>query len=151
MNTDTAVQNDRMDTADIAKVIRTDLKAAFPGTKFGVRTRRFAGGSAIDVEVVTATFRINNPAYVAFATANPHDWTDLPRRTEEAKKFLEDVKKVAAKLHRDNSDPMTDYFNCNFYLSVEFDGELVAKDRLETGAWLVRERVRKERDLETAG
>jgi hypothetical protein len=32
-----------------AKNIRTELQRAFPGIKFGVKSRRFAGGDAIDV------------------------------------------------------------------------------------------------------
>lgn len=38
-----------MDTADVAKRIRRELKASFPDTRFRVRTRRYAGGSSVDV------------------------------------------------------------------------------------------------------
>lgn len=38
-----------LDTADVAKIVRRDLRSAFPGTRFSVRTRRFAGGSSVDV------------------------------------------------------------------------------------------------------
>jgi hypothetical protein len=34
---------------EVAKLIRKDLKAAFPGVKFTVRSDRFAGGSSVDV------------------------------------------------------------------------------------------------------
>jgi hypothetical protein len=36
-------------TADTAKLIRSALKAAFPGTSFQVRSKSYAGGSSIDV------------------------------------------------------------------------------------------------------
>ena len=36
-------------TADTARLIRSALKAAFPDTKFSVRSRTYAGGSSIDV------------------------------------------------------------------------------------------------------
>lgn len=39
----------RIDTADVAKLIRKDLKRVFPTIKFSVRTSRYAGGSSIDV------------------------------------------------------------------------------------------------------
>lgn len=37
-----------IDTADVAKLIRTELKKSFPGIKFSVRSSR-AGGSSIDI------------------------------------------------------------------------------------------------------
>lgn len=36
-------------TAEMAKVVRTVLKAAFPGQKFFVRSDNYAGGSSINV------------------------------------------------------------------------------------------------------
>lgn len=36
--------------AQAAAAIRKDLKAAFPGTIFGVRSEAFAGGDAVDIE-----------------------------------------------------------------------------------------------------
>lgn len=40
----------RIDTADVAKLIRQDLKAVFgSAVKFSVRTSRYSGGSSIDV------------------------------------------------------------------------------------------------------
>ncbi len=37
-------------TTDTAKLIRAELKKAFPGMTFSVRSRKYAGGSSIDVE-----------------------------------------------------------------------------------------------------
>jgi len=39
-----------IDAAEVAKMIRQDLKVAFPYTKFSVKTERYAGGSSIDVD-----------------------------------------------------------------------------------------------------
>lgn len=38
-----------IDSAETAKLMRKQFKANFSGTKFSVRTRRYAGGSSIDV------------------------------------------------------------------------------------------------------
>lgn len=38
-----------IDTAEAAKMLRPQLKKAFPSVKFSVRISRYAGGSAIDV------------------------------------------------------------------------------------------------------
>lgn len=37
------------DLLETAKLLRAELKAKFPGTKFSVRTSRFSGGTAIQV------------------------------------------------------------------------------------------------------
>lgn len=38
-----------IDTCEVAKLIRQELKTHFPGVKFGVRSRKYSGGSSIDV------------------------------------------------------------------------------------------------------
>ena len=38
-----------IDTPEVAKIIRKELKAAYPDTKFSVRSSRYAGGSSIRV------------------------------------------------------------------------------------------------------
>lgn len=45
----TAIKRERLDCAEIAKRLRRELKAAFPGTTFSVRSRRYSGGSSVDV------------------------------------------------------------------------------------------------------
>jgi hypothetical protein len=49
MNTDTAPAPRRIDTAEVAKMIRRDNKRTFPGVKFSVRTERYSGGSSVDI------------------------------------------------------------------------------------------------------
>ena len=39
----------RLSTTDVAKIIRGELRAGFPGVKFSVRSKSYAGGSSIDV------------------------------------------------------------------------------------------------------
>lgn len=38
-----------IDTADVAKIVRQELKEVFPNQKFSVRIQRYSGGSSIDV------------------------------------------------------------------------------------------------------
>lgn len=42
----------RISTADTAKLLRAALKAEFPGVKFSVRSKRYAGGSSIRASYV---------------------------------------------------------------------------------------------------
>jgi hypothetical protein len=39
-----------IDTAEVAKIIRTELKKNFPGIKFSVKSSRYSGGSSINVK-----------------------------------------------------------------------------------------------------
>lgn len=39
-----------IDAAEVAKIVRKQLKHYFPGIKFGVRTSRYSGGSSIHVD-----------------------------------------------------------------------------------------------------
>jgi hypothetical protein len=43
-------EREHLSTAELAKVIRDDLKREFPGQKFSVTSSHFSGGSAIDVQ-----------------------------------------------------------------------------------------------------
>ncbi len=45
----TAPRADYLDSAALAVILRGDLKRAFPGVTCSVRTRRYAGGSTVDV------------------------------------------------------------------------------------------------------
>ena len=44
-----ATETEYLSCADTAKMLRQALKAGFPGVKFSIKSRRFAGGDAIDV------------------------------------------------------------------------------------------------------
>lgn len=125
-----------MHTTEIAKTIRADLKASFPGINFSVRTKYFSQGSSISVDLKTSPVQIHNPERVAFETADPTEFTRLPILTPEADALLKAVNKVASRLHRDESDSRADYFNCNFYLHVNFDHELKIADRAAVMATL---------------
>ena len=107
-------------TAEIAKTIRSDLKAAFPGVKFSVRTSVFAGGSSIDVAVVSAPVTIHSAEFLAFENANPASHYEGNRWTDDATVFLHAVEAVASRLHEDSSDSQSDYFCCNFYFCYGF-------------------------------
>lgn len=52
--------------AQVAAMIRADLKAAFPGQKFSVRSRRYAGGSSIDVSWTAGPTRDDVDAEIAY-------------------------------------------------------------------------------------
>lgn len=72
-----------------AKNIRTELKQAFPGIKFSVKTERFSGGDSIDVrwtdgpttkkvdEIISKYQAWSFDAMTDSSSYNPSPWTDL--------------------------------------------------------------------------
>jgi hypothetical protein len=114
------------DTADIAKDVRADIKAAvkagtLPGAPvtYSVQTRKFAGGSAIDVTIkgLTDAF-IYDP--------EPNEYGNR-QHTPACKALLAQVKAIRDAYNYNGSDPMTDYFDVNFYGSVTVEDERTAR------------------------
>ena len=104
-------------SAEDVKAIRTELKAAFPKWKFGVR--KSAGGLAVDVTIKqgTCSFEGKTHAQVNEYWIDSH-WTDA----EDAmvlKKISEIMHnapgRAGGKVYFDHSDAMTDYFHTAFY------------------------------------
>lgn len=137
-----------LDVADIAKLIRAEIKdlvkrAALPADwKYSVRCRRFAGGASIDV---TATSPV--PVYLCspgYYAAGPTDrLVDLPIAGEwrackirandqwhvsndDARiagvKYVHDVLQALRwQYNHDGSEIQVDYFDVNFYGSVDIE------------------------------
>lgn len=116
---------------EIAKRIRADLKtAALPkGCKVSVTCSR---GSAINVTITAFPGQVLNPARVAFERTLPHQVCELPRFTLEVARALATLTAIGDAYRRDDSDSMTDYFNCNFYLFVGVAHELERESRTAT-------------------
>lgn len=83
---------------EIAKLVRKDLKEAFPAYKIGVRVEKFSMGCALHI-------RVNNTGL------NRRDAND----SEAVKELQRAIKQVGDAYNYNDSDPMTDYFSTNFY------------------------------------
>ena len=136
-----------MDTKEIAKAIRKDLKT-LDGFKFSVTMERYAGGSSIDVSVMESPARLirtideipehnntHNYSRVQIAEMqlknyhqlNHHfaheeysdeSWNNGVFLTKDGHSAVKEINGVIEKYHWDKSDPMTDYFNTNFYYHI---------------------------------
>lgn len=92
----------KLSTTEIAKLVRADLKRDFPLYKFGVRTRYFAGGSAIDVTI---------------------KGTRKPQTIVEILKVKRGAKAILDSYNRQDINITTDYWNVRFYGSVNLDSD----------------------------
>ncbi len=128
-----------LSTKDIAGRIRADLKAAvaagdLPGDSvtYGVRARYFSGGSAIDITIrgFGATRVDGNGA----ETDNRRDGKSWPWLTDAARDVMAKVSAIRDAYNHDGSDIMTDYFDVNYYGSVEFESDWEAGERARLNA-----------------
>jgi hypothetical protein len=107
---------------DVAREFRDAFKraqkfGAFRGVKVSVTSRRFSGGSSVDVKILAAPFAANDPRKIernirrglVGATVSTSDRMRL---------LVAQLEMLANIWRRDDSDSSTDYFNCNCYLSV---------------------------------
>ena len=89
--------------------------------------KRYSGGCSLSVYVKASPYQVQNPEWLAHKASNPHDWYNcvpdgLKSFTSRAGQLLDELKEIVNAYRRDNSDSQSDYFNCNFYAHVEFDG-----------------------------
>jgi hypothetical protein len=118
-------------TTDIAKRIRTDIKAAIqsgelPKAKYSVRTNYFSGGSSIDVRIKKVPFKILNSEYVVQSNS-----VGVSQYSDKAQELLKKLETIVSAYNRDKSDTMTDYFDVKFYSHVNFDTAMESCERKE--------------------
>lgn len=105
-----------LNRTEIAKLIRADLKEAFPGFKWAVR--KSARGSSIYVAVTEA------PADLVVEHEVSDHYGKNMRYTPAALEVIEKAKAIVDAYNYDGSDIQSDYFNVRFYCHPEFSYEL---------------------------
>jgi len=118
------------DVAEVARLLRADIAEAIrmselpKGLKCSVRIARYAGGQSLNLEVTAlpAELALANPARVLFDKTHPHrpHPAGMGLYSDEATQLVAKLEKLANAYNYDRSDSMTDYWDVNFYLHVEF-------------------------------
>jgi hypothetical protein len=124
-----------MDTAEAAKRIRADIKAAqkagtLPASlKVAVRISRYSMGSSISVVIQAAALQIWASEFVAFDVAHKgRVFFQGERFTKQARSLLAKVEAIAGEYQRCDRDSQSDYNNSNFHLNVDFASNLRNED-----------------------
>lgn len=139
------------DTSVLAKLMRADIKDAVKAgdlpanATYSVQTRKFAGGSAIDIEL-----RGLEGAWVAEDLSkcpldrgvNPcrENWHYNPRcagarhLSDEAEAAREVLNRIHSSYNYDGSEIMVDYFDVRFYGRAEIESEWHAEWRAKDKA-----------------
>jgi len=95
------------------KVIRNEIKKAFPakdGWKFSVVTRNY---SEVDVAIVQAPKEYGFEGHESI-----NQYHIESNYNEKQAEMLSKVYAIMSKEHWDESDSMTDYFHCAYYMSM---------------------------------
>lgn len=121
-----------LDIAEIAKLVRKDLKAEFgKDNKFSVRISRFSGGQALDVYpkkvnddlcyTYEELYEENNLDHLR--DYNPALYESLNELYQRAtflnKETVKKIKSIVDNYNYNESDSYTDYFDVGFYSHVE--------------------------------
>lgn len=119
------------DIADIAKLVRADIKAAVKsgalpaGLKVRVRIDRFSMGCSLDVVVVDGVDGCFNVEFWRDLKVRPNDSSQRPSRyTPAGKALLATLENMCRLYQFVDVDSMSDYYATNFYLGVKFDAEI---------------------------
>jgi hypothetical protein len=122
-----AAKGEGLDTTEIAKRIREEIKAAvkskeLPKGKYSVRSDKYSMGASITVEASRLPFRVINPdAYRVDRGANWATFDSVHHRSRFTAQAQEVERKLSAIVdgyHWDRSDSMTDYYNERFAKDV---------------------------------
>lgn len=119
-----------LSTTEIAKRMREDIKAAkvrgdLPkALKCRVRSKYFSGGSSIDIDVTELPegLAVWSPDFLRHEHEHergawvPYRGND--RHSPEFRAVLNTLESIHRAYNRDNSDPMTDYFDVRYYGDV---------------------------------
>lgn len=128
-----------MRTKEITKAVREDLKKAFPGWKFSVSFDSFAGGSSIDLCLMSGPEEVLEGVVIK---PNGKDEVLMPSRhaqlnyymfwgnaegdyrnngctlTPKGWEVMKGATEILKRYHWDKSDIQSDYFYCNFYMHI---------------------------------
>ena len=107
--------NKELSATEIAKLIRKEIRTKYPKMKTSIRTKYFAGGCSIDVEIKDCGYNPINPEWDYKCNRVSEIYTD------EAKQLLKEIEAMGDKYRRSDCDGMIDYFDTNFWYSVQFD------------------------------
>lgn len=101
---------------EIVDIIRSWLKETYPRYRFSVRRE---GYSSIYVTLMSADFEaFTKESGLIHHSINHYHIKTEKGLTDRAREVMTNVRNFVMSYNYDDSDPMTDYFNTNFYLTL---------------------------------
>ena len=102
---------------EIIETVRGWLKDTYPRCKFSATRNNY---NSLHVNLITADFEVFNEEHknLVNCSMNHYNLDSDDRLTERAREVMSNVNGYVMSYNYDNSDPMTDYFCTNFYLTL---------------------------------
>ena len=118
--------NPSLGTAEVAKLVRADIKRAIgageiPAIKTSVRIKRYSGGSSISVYITEAPYQIATDESVRAAKERPHDYFEGDHRTPESIRVARAIEAIMGEYNRTDIDSQSDLYNVKFHAFVDYD------------------------------
>lgn len=126
-----------LDKAEIARLIRKDIAAAIaagelPAVATKVRSGRSGYMGTIDIVITAAPFCTANPARLMHdGCANGNAGPTPVLLSADASAVVKKIDEIANAYNYDNSEPVTDYYESRFFISVDYSTDLRIADREE--------------------
>lgn len=125
---DKYAEHEYTDIAEIAQMVRKQIKEEFPTLKVSVRISRYSMGQSMTVTVLESPEPLRNPEYdqdfmYRVNRGEVSSWSEEENRklapmTEHGEKVRERIQEIVNQYRHDDSDGMIDYFDTNFYAHV---------------------------------
>ncbi len=112
-----------LDIAEIAKLIRKQLKNDFPQANFSITSKRYSGGQSLTIALMEDIEHPFKDGTTGYEQINHYYIDSNDKLTDRAKTMLKRAVSLANSFNFNDSDGQIDYFHTNFYL------------RLEVGKW----------------
>jgi curved DNA-binding protein CbpA len=102
---------------EVADILRVWLKETYPRYKFSVTRKNY---NSIGIYLMRADFEAftKGSKYTSSKQVNHYRIKDDPDIAERGREVMDNVYGFANSYNFDDSDAMTDYFHCNFYLNM---------------------------------
>jgi len=130
------------DLAEIARLVRADIKAAVKSgalpadLKASVTISRYSMGQSMRVSLTAPSVVVPSVARVRADLANPHGHVTLARHTVKARAVVATVESLVKAYQRSETESQSDVCNFSFYDTVEFSDAQESAQRAEIVATL---------------
>lgn len=132
-----ALYNPNLTTKEIGAIIRKELKEFFPNISFNLTTQY----NKISIEIKSCNVDLLNREYIEYSNSSYEEFQQYKLKlrsqwinynemehTEYWNYILGFIQKMLTRYNFDDSDAMTDYFHCNFYIHLSISRNLEIKE-----------------------
>lgn len=123
--------NNKYDISFISRAIKRDIKQVYPQFKVSVKSSRYAGGQSIRVFITDIPYNPFGEQVVKYGSIQKWFNNTVSKNRERYNSWYhrdkEVIEKIANQYNYDKSDVDVDYFNVNYYVSVDLDENSMEK------------------------